>query len=210
MPRIRMESITPDVDEKNRYTIYWLGGTRSVIKGDTVEQAFTLAGYGRGATRAVDWYDDGITETHYWDKENKEWIKYNPARIPHSVFSTYLPDAMKLVITANLESCHGMIIEMSDKSEFSICYKIGNFASIGWMKYIEVAYGEYHRGNYGDDEIDEDSDDHHFMVCAGEYFDPEQPELAIDAFVQRFINNPSMYSNKGVSLEEIKASQLVF
>lgn len=62
------------IDEKI-FTIYWLDGRRIVISGQTIEDAFTKAGYGLGAVRAVDWYDYGITNTHTYDKINKKWVR---------------------------------------------------------------------------------------------------------------------------------------
>jgi len=68
----------------NKYfTIYWRNGDRSVIQGPTIDQAFTNAGYGAGAMSAVDWYDNGVTETHSWDKDSHSWIEYMPIRIHH-------------------------------------------------------------------------------------------------------------------------------
>ena len=67
--------------ENKYFTIYWINGDRNVIQGPTIETAFTNAGYGAGAISAVDWYDDGVSETHYWDKDSHNWIKFEPIRI---------------------------------------------------------------------------------------------------------------------------------
>lgn len=60
------------------FTVWWKDGTRSVIKGPNIETAFTKAGYGAGAVAAVDWYDRGDVNTHYWCVETKNWMRREP------------------------------------------------------------------------------------------------------------------------------------
>lgn len=62
----------------NQFTIYWLDGRKSVIEGETVHQAFSAAGYGGGAVRAVDWYENGVNDDYVWNKETKQWDKKTP------------------------------------------------------------------------------------------------------------------------------------
>lgn len=77
MSRIHMESnVSEDETNLEYFTLYWIHGERKVIKGTSIEDAFTKAGYGVGAIPAIDWYDNGVSETHRWDKENKTWVKY--------------------------------------------------------------------------------------------------------------------------------------
>lgn len=40
------------------YKIHWLDGTESIVMGDNIAQAMTLAGYSNGATRAIDWWEE--------------------------------------------------------------------------------------------------------------------------------------------------------
>lgn len=68
----------------NKFTIYWLDGKRSVLEGDTIAKAFSGAGYSAGAVRAVDWYDNGETDTHTWNKETKQWETKTPVFEPSS------------------------------------------------------------------------------------------------------------------------------
>jgi len=56
------------------FTIYWLGGSFNFIEGNTIEDAFTKAGYGAGAVSAIDWYDNNISQTHKYDFKLKKWI----------------------------------------------------------------------------------------------------------------------------------------
>lgn len=70
----KKEHAAPDT---NAFTIYWRDGKRTVIYGPTIEEAFTNAGYGGGAVAAIDWYDNGDTDTHVWVKSEKAWVKRN-------------------------------------------------------------------------------------------------------------------------------------
>lgn len=38
------------------YILHWLGGKTEEVKGETIADAFTKAGYGAGALRALDYY----------------------------------------------------------------------------------------------------------------------------------------------------------
>ena len=63
------------------FTIYWRHGDRQVIPaepGEPIHKAFTRAGYGAGATHAIDWYDNGDTDTHTWNNITKHWDRKIP------------------------------------------------------------------------------------------------------------------------------------
>lgn len=66
------------------FTIYWKHGKRSVIKGHSIDAAFAAVGYGAGATAAIDWYDNGDTNTHEWVPAIKTW-----QRIAQVDFNSY-------------------------------------------------------------------------------------------------------------------------
>lgn len=40
------------------FKLHWLDGKTELIKGNTIASAFTSAGYGAGALRALDWYEE--------------------------------------------------------------------------------------------------------------------------------------------------------
>lgn len=71
---------TKNLESKNgstavkKFTIYWLDGRRDVIEGTSIEDAFRKAGYGGGATAAIDWYDNGDTNTHDFIK-GQGWVR---------------------------------------------------------------------------------------------------------------------------------------
>lgn len=64
-----------EVDEVKTFTLYWKYGDRTVIKGTSINNAFTSNGHSVGALSAVDWYDEGETNTHVWVAETKSWMK---------------------------------------------------------------------------------------------------------------------------------------
>jgi len=63
------------------FTLYWRTGQREVVTGNTVEEAFTLAGYGAGAAPALDFHAKGDDDAYVWDpaiglwyhRENDPW-----------------------------------------------------------------------------------------------------------------------------------------
>lgn len=46
------------------FIIHWRDGTKSEIVGRTIERAFTKAGYGHGAIKAIDYYEEKKEEDH--------------------------------------------------------------------------------------------------------------------------------------------------
>ena len=45
------------------FKLHWLHGDTEIIKGNTIAEAFMLAGYGGGAIRALDWYEECAANT---------------------------------------------------------------------------------------------------------------------------------------------------
>jgi len=58
-----------------KFTLYWLTGKREVVEGEDAAQAMTLAGYGGGAVRALDFYAQGDNREYYWDATERTWKK---------------------------------------------------------------------------------------------------------------------------------------
>ena len=54
------------------YYFHWLDGRKTEMIGESVEDAFTSAGYGAGAIRALDFYtvDD---DSYVYNSGNSEW-----------------------------------------------------------------------------------------------------------------------------------------
>lgn len=79
-PRFR-RIITEEDTGKAYFTIYWKGGNRQVIPaepGEPIHKAFGRQGYGNGAVAAIDWYDNGDTNTHEWGKVAGAWVCKEP------------------------------------------------------------------------------------------------------------------------------------
>ena len=58
----------------NTYTLYWKTGDREIVEGDTPGQAMTLAGYSRGALRALDFYAEGDDHDYKFYSIKRDWI----------------------------------------------------------------------------------------------------------------------------------------
>ena len=59
----------------NTYTLYWRTGKRETVQGADPAQAMTLAGYGGGAMRALDFYANGDNHEYEWDATKRDWVR---------------------------------------------------------------------------------------------------------------------------------------
>jgi hypothetical protein len=41
-----------------RFKLHWIGGDTEIVDGTDIADAFRRAGYGGGAIRALDWYEE--------------------------------------------------------------------------------------------------------------------------------------------------------
>lgn len=57
----------------NKFVLYWLTGKAEVVQGVDIADAMNKAGYGNGALRALDFYDNGEDITYTWNTETKRW-----------------------------------------------------------------------------------------------------------------------------------------
>lgn len=57
------------------YTLYWRTGKRETVSGANPAQAMTLAGYGGGAVRALDFYVSGDNHDYEWSEKTRSWDK---------------------------------------------------------------------------------------------------------------------------------------
>lgn len=51
-----------------KFYLYWLNGQYEEIEGETIEQAFSNAGYGGGAIRALDFFSKTPNDGKYYFK----------------------------------------------------------------------------------------------------------------------------------------------
>jgi hypothetical protein len=57
------------------FRLYWLSGDTDTVTGSTIADAMNSAGYGGGAVRALDFYQQGEAQTYHWDNSKGGWIK---------------------------------------------------------------------------------------------------------------------------------------
>lgn len=68
-------------DDSKKFSLFWLSGERQVIDaepGMKFEDAFTAAGYGGGAARALDFYSTGDDDSYVFNKDTRSWDKKEP------------------------------------------------------------------------------------------------------------------------------------
>jgi hypothetical protein len=44
-------------NKMKKWSLHWLDGTKEIIEGNTLSEAFTKAGYGNGALKALDYVE---------------------------------------------------------------------------------------------------------------------------------------------------------
>lgn len=159
------------------YTVYWLGGNRQIIWGASIENAFTLAGYGGGAVNAVDFYKEGLDCSYYRDADTKQWV-------PKTSFEFDArddADRIKKWLGANLKSgvISGARYVRENKDIVTIGLTYGDFAG-GAIMFLFVGTAEYMHGSYSE----EDDADHHYMSNGTLYFQPTDFDNAVQAFLQ--------------------------
>lgn len=187
----------------NYFTLYMLDGDRRIIKGETIEQAFTMAGYGAGAIAALDWFDNGITDTHY--REGGVWIKRKPVKFVKDVFDGSVTVENVARLTKVFEKAHLIEIEYPNKDILYI-EMCDSVYIVGPVRVIEISYAEYSDYPY----YDESPHQHHFIVTKTEEHDPNKQDKAVLAFLKRFNQNPVDASGcETVDLEELSKQQAI-
>lgn len=58
-----------------KFVLYWLSGSHEVVEGNDVADAVSRAGYGAGAMRALDFYEEGEEPSYSWSEG--KWSKDN-------------------------------------------------------------------------------------------------------------------------------------
>lgn len=58
-----------------KFVLYWLSGSHEVVDGNDIADAFSRAGYGAGAMRALDFYQEGEEPGYFWSEG--KWTKHN-------------------------------------------------------------------------------------------------------------------------------------
>mgnify|MGYP007069468862 CR=1 FL=1 len=180
------------------FTIYWRHGVRQVVKGKTVDEAFNNAGIGAGAVAAVDWYDDGITDTHLF-KGQGVWEKKEPLKIKFSDFNKEATPENIQNLCDKLKQKAYLEVEFENQNVLTIEDRYSHFG-LGWLRVIVVNFGEYVPCCYNEDT--DTQEDEYWMAAGTEYFDPTKPEQAIQAFLERLNKEP--FKTSGYQTADLK------
>ena len=57
------------------FQLYWQTGEHEEVSGDNIADAFSLAGYSRGALGALSLWDPSPTKDYEWSPEKKDWVR---------------------------------------------------------------------------------------------------------------------------------------
>lgn len=65
---------------EKKFTLYWLDGKKNTVTGFSIADAMNKAGYGAGAVRALDFYDEGNSLGSYgWNPNTRSWVRADQA-----------------------------------------------------------------------------------------------------------------------------------
>lgn len=180
----------------NYFTLYFLNGDRRVVKGESIEQAFTNGGYGNGAIRTLDWYDNGVTDSHTFEGKGI-WVKKQSLKLSEKDFNKENTPENIQNLMLKLKT-HGCIEVSFDNKDILYIQDSYSQFSIGTVRVLTIVFGEYFPYPYH-----EDSDStEHWMASQSEYFDPANPETAIRAFLARI--NSSPFESSGFPNADLK------
>lgn len=164
----------------NYFTIYWRHGQRQVVQGETVDQAFNSAGIGDGAIAAIDWYDNGVTDTHVF-VGNNQWVKKKPLKISFNDFNKELSPENIKDLCGKLKAFAYIEVKFENQDSLTIQDRYSQFAH-EWLHLIAVNFQQY--------VPPKDNEEEYWMSIGTEYFDPQSPEQAIQAFLERLNKKP--------------------
>ena len=188
------------------FTVYWLNGSKSFTKGADMKAAFDK-NWGAGAIPAVDFIDDGLSNSHRWN--GKGWEAKQALHTHENDFTSWLEhvgvDQACRTVLEHVE----IEVKLNTDDILVIREQYGNYDTVGWVHCIQVFYGELVPAM---SEEEEDS----YTVVGMQNFAPDDIKLALAALKDRFdkitnrnripVFNPN---NAGAtSLEEIASKQL--
>ena len=183
---------------KEFFTLYWLDGKRQVISGESIDTAFTAAGYDDGAIHAVDWYENGVTDSYR--REGKHWVKREPIRIHEVGFPNHSVEAL----IAMLEKHHEVVIDYENKDKLIVKRSWGKYCDYGWIETIAVYFAEHCDYPYSEDSDEKE----HWVVTGTQYYHPNDLTGAIECFMARFKTPVRSFSTAtSVQFEDIASKQ---
>lgn len=195
------------------FTLYWHNGVREFVTGPNFRQASVHATQlGRAA---LDWFDNGASESHVFLKGeggNGRWVKRGPTNLHRDDVATWPIDEFIRMFKTSSE----IRVQLRNGSWLVARQCYGQFATLGWIKYIEIFYIKCIEMFYGERRESEDDGETAFNVHTPVYFDPTDFDNAIACLRMRVAAAVENSENAiriespipgAKSLEEIKDGQ---
>lgn len=118
-----------------QFTIYWLDGTRDVLEGYDAADALNQAGYGSGATKAIDFWVGGDDHNYTWDASAKNWVQTKSALKKVEPGQVYRNKKTKVIYYVKFLAKH------SETEEPLVVYYSNDSEDIGrmvWVRPLEL------------------------------------------------------------------------
>lgn len=185
----------------NWFTLYWTDGRRMVVCGETLAAALNVSGITSKQYGHICWYDNGVTETHWYDSPRKAWIKYKEITITpeelhrhgvnfyKKIMSTHdsilveLPTMNIVGLSVLWEPYSAHLVATSKRQEKFIHT---------FVKCISVYYGIRRPGTLlGNTHVEEHR--HHYVKHNRELFEPGDFKHAFEALTVRVSKTDPIY-----------------
>jgi hypothetical protein len=163
-------------------TIYTNSGQRVVSTGDTQDEALKKHfGEDINIFNISEKWAPGVTDDYVFTSEG-EWVE--------KTFVELTIDDIKkeLIISPAIMSSTEIAVTFPNKDQIIICKQIGDYSTLGWIESIYIYYGEFNKGNYGDEPVEEDEDSYYYMVTGGQHFPVSEIAQAEKVFINRALS----------------------
>jgi hypothetical protein len=163
-------------------TIYTNSGQRVVSTGDTQDEALKKHfGEDINIFNISEKWVPGVTDDYVFTSEG-EWVE--------KTFVELTMDDIKkeLIISPAIMSSTEIAVTFPNKDQIIICNQIGDYSTLGWIESIYIYYGEFNKGNYGDEPVEEDEDSHYYMVTGGQHFPVSEIAQVEKVFINRALS----------------------
>lgn len=77
-----MNENNTEVKVEKVFTLFWLNGSKNIVRGEDINTAYTKAGFGAGAMPALDFYANGENDEYEFIK-GKGWVSKKPVFNPN-------------------------------------------------------------------------------------------------------------------------------
>lgn len=200
------ENTTNQSNSDRPYTLYWLFDKREIIWGSSIEDAFTRAGYGAGALKAIDFYSEGMCCAYI--RENGKWVKrpefqFTPIDLDGEYFES---DRVKLIEKLVSSQFHRATFTYANGNEISLSDHYGWYCD-GAVRHWEIQTSERFEGKYHPDA----TGDHYFMSNGSWHFRPSDRTMAIAAFIEAIRTSLSIREQEtyagAMSIAELQVEQ---